>query len=60
VTNRELSNSVNFALGVFADKLIAMQGQQEELAARIAFIAPTPSEIDREVDHFIASATSGV
>jgi hypothetical protein len=38
---------------LLADEIVALRRQQEELAARIAFIAPTQADIRAEVEAFI-------
>jgi hypothetical protein len=55
VTNAELAGYVGESLNIFCHELVAMRKQQERLEARIAFIAPTESDIVREVDEFIES-----
>jgi hypothetical protein len=57
VTNAELAGYVGESLNIFCHELVAMRKQQERLEARIAFIAPTESDIVREVDEFIESIT---
>ena len=44
---------MDLALDCFEQSLVALQRQQKELAERIAYIAPTQSDIEREVDTFI-------
>ena len=58
MTNDQLADYVGQSLVVFCDELVAMRKQTERLEARIAFIAPTESDIAREVDAFIQSATA--
>jgi hypothetical protein len=53
LSNQELADRVDFALECFAETIISLKRQQQELAERIAFIAPTESDIRREVENFI-------
>lgn len=52
-SNRDLLEHINYSLGLLGDAVIALERQQKELADRIAFIAPTQSDITREVEAFI-------
>lgn len=54
-SNRELAEHIDLALSCFADTLQRLDRQQQQLAERIAFIAPTESDIRREVESFINS-----
>lgn len=47
---------MRYSLEVFASALLDLKHQQEELADRIAFIAPTESDIAHEVDQFISKS----
>jgi hypothetical protein len=49
----ERLEKIDYALGIFCDALIDLKRQQQELAARISFIAPTQGDITREVEEFI-------
>ena len=52
-SNRELFEHVDLALDCFDKSLARLERQQKELAGRIQYIAPTPSEMKREVEEFI-------
>jgi hypothetical protein len=52
-SNRELFEHVDLALDCFEKSLQRLERQQKELTERIAFIAPTESDIRQEVESFI-------
>jgi len=56
LSNQELAEHIDFSLGVFCEAILDLKRQQNELAERIRFIAPTESDITREVDQFIAKS----
>jgi hypothetical protein len=56
LSNQELAEHVDFALHCFADTILKLERQQQQLAERIAFIAPTESDIRREVESFIRNS----
>lgn len=56
LTNHELAERIDFAVGVLCDSLLELRKQQQELAARIAFVNPTESDITNEVQAFIDKA----
>jgi hypothetical protein len=55
MSNRELAEHIDFALECFADSILKLRRQQEDLAARIAWLCPTEGDITREVESFIHS-----
>lgn len=56
MSNQELAERIDYSLGIFGDAILELARTQEELAARIAFIAPTDSDITQEVEAFIAKS----
>jgi DNA-directed RNA polymerase subunit F len=61
LSNQQLAKEirgVRESLTAFCDELIKLREQQTEIAARIAFIAPTDQDIVREVDAFVERATT--
>lgn len=57
MSNKQLADLLDSHTAMVVDALLSLRRQHEELAARIAFIAPTDADIAREVDQFIASST---
>jgi len=53
VSNQKLAERIDYSLSVFCDAILKLKLQQEELADRVVFIAPTDADISREVDRFI-------
>jgi hypothetical protein len=53
ISNRELADRIDFALNTFCEAILDLKRQQHELAERIRFIAPTQSDVTREVQEFI-------
>jgi hypothetical protein len=56
MSNSELAEHIGFALECFADSILKLRRQQEDLAARIAWLYPTEGDISREVEHFIRNS----
>lgn len=53
LSNRELFEHIDLSLDCFEKSLMRLERQQKELAGRIQFLMPTPSEVTREIDEFI-------
>jgi hypothetical protein len=58
MSNTQLARRIDNSLDMFADVLRDLVYTQKKLEARIAFILPCESDIAREVDDFIESATA--
>ena len=56
MSNQELLKRIDYSLGIFGEALLDLKLEQEKLSARIAFIAPTDSDIAREVESFITKS----
>lgn len=56
MSNQELADRIDASLGIFCEAILDMKREQQELAARIAFVMPTDGDIRREVDEFITRA----
>ena len=53
ISNKELADRIDHAVEVFCDAVLSLERQQKELAARIAYVHPTQSDVTREVEEFI-------
>jgi hypothetical protein len=56
MTNAQLADHVSRMFGTMTREVVRLRQQQERMEARLAFIAPAPADIRREVDDFISSA----